>query len=522
MSEFAKYYVEFLWLMVQNIWFFIRDIALAFYNIVIGDAIEYVNLLSASVGGFDVLAWILLIIVSALHIILAFFIAYRIVQLIRRYFIFRSKEIEKDKLLEEIARLHEESDRLIQEKNQIFALKVGAKPVAEDVYGSSNSVSTVVKQGETAEERPISARASDSRFTKLINLDEKYEQFPNKIYMTEEDMLPLSGIVKRFVNFAASQMRLYYTEDTIRLFFAGMATSKIIILEGISGTGKTSLPYAMGKFFDSITSIISVQPSWRDRAELIGYFNEFTKKFNETDFLSGLYEATLREDPNFIVLDEMNLARIEYYFADFLSIMEMPDVAEWNIDLIAAPAPSDPKNVVYGKLLVPQNVWFIGTANNDDSTFTITDKVYDRAVALALNTKADYFDAPVTDSYNCSAEYLEHLFDKATSQFAISEKSFELIHELDEFIQANFKISFGNRIMKQMRIFVPVYMGCGGTETDGIDFIVTTKILRKFTSLNLPFLTKELQNLLAFLDRKFGKGKMKRSIDYIKQLQKLS
>ncbi|HBF86820.1 MAG TPA: hypothetical protein DDW54_03980 [Clostridiales bacterium] len=515
MSEFAKYYVEFLWLMLQNVWFFIRDIGLAFYNIVIGDAIEYVQLLAANVGGFDVFGWILLIIVSVLHIVLSFFIAYRVFQLIRRYFITRRGEIEKDKLLEEVARLHEQSDKLVKEKEQIFSLKVGAKPATDFDAGTP-----VTRSG--AETQVASSAAQDSRFTKLINLDEKYKLNPHTIYMDEADMLPLSGIVKRFVNFAASQLHLYYTEDTVRLYFAAMATSKIIILEGISGTGKTSLPYAMGKFFTSNTFIVSVQPSWRDRAELIGYFNEFTKKFNETDFLSGLYECTLREDPNFIVLDEMNLARIEYYFADFLSIMEMPDVAEWKIDLIAAPSPTDPQNVVYGKLLVPQNVWFVGTANNDDSTFTITDKVYDRAVAIALNTKADYFDAPMTDSYTCTAGYLQMLFDNAHKAFSISEKNFALLKELDEFIQVNFKISFGNRIMKQLRLFVPAYMGCGGTELDGIDFIVTTKILRKFTSLNLPFLTKELAALLNFLDKKFGKGKMKMATEFIKDLQKLS
>ena len=278
----------------------------------------------------------------------------------------------------------------------------------------------------------------------------------------------------------------------------------------------------MGKFFRSNTFIISVQPSWRDRAELIGYFNEFTKKFNETDFLSGLYEATMREDPNFIVLDEMNLARIEYYFADFLSVMEMPDVAEWKIDLVSAPAKTDPKNVVYGKLLVPQNVWFIGTANNDDSTFTITDKVYDRAIAIELNTKADYFDAPLTDAYECTQAYLQMLFDKAKSSIKINEKNLDLIKELDEFIQVNFKIGFGNRIMRQLRSFVPVYIACGGDELDGIDYIITSKILRKFTALNLPFLTKELQSLSTFIDKKFGKGKMNRAQQFIKDLLKMS
>ena len=517
MPQFAKYYVEFLWQVGQNIWGFLKSLGLAIYKFLIGDIIGYFKLLGEHIRGFNVAAWILLIFVSVLEITLVFFLIYRLAQLIRRYFIFRSGEIEKDKLLEEIARLHEESDRLIEDKNRIFSLKVGATP-AENMY-HSEAEEQPAEAGKTV---AASEPETGSRFTKLVHLDEKYKQYPHKIYMTEEDMLSLQDIVKRFVNFAASQMHLYYTEETIRLYIAGMATSKVIILEGISGTGKTSLPYAMGKFFFSNSWIISVQPSWRDRAELIGYFNEFTKKFNETDFLAGLYECTLREDPNFIVLDEMNLARIEYYFADFLSIMEMPDVAEWNIDLIAAPSPTDPQNVIYGKLLVPQNVWFVGTANNDDSTFTITDKVYDRAISLTLNTKADYFDAPATDAYNCSAAYLQFLFDNAQKQYSISEERMELIRELDEFIQANFKISFGNRIMKQMKIFVPVYMACGGTELEGIDFIVTSKILRKFSSLNLPFLAKELQALLGFLDRKFGKGKMKMSVDFIKSLQKMT
>ena len=516
MAEFAKYYVEFLWALFQNLWKFVKNIALAFYDLLIGDSVGYMKELSRSVGNFDVLGWMCLIFASVLHVVLTFFIAYRLVQLIRRYFVFRSKEIEKDKLLEEIARLREQSERLIKEKNQIFSLKIGAR-IAED-YPVTPNVGDEAKESET-----FSAESkAESRFTKLINLDEKYAEYPHYVFMSEKDMIPLKDIVKRFVNFAASQMNLYYSEEVVRLFFAGLATSKIIILEGISGTGKTSLPYAMGKFFNNNTSIVSVQPSWRDRAELLGYFNEFTKKFNETDFLGSLYEATLREDPNFIVLDEMNLARIEYYFADFLSIMEMPDVAEWKIDLVAAPAAGDPQNVVYGKLLVPQNVWFIGTANNDDSTFTITDKVYDRAVAIALNRKSDYFDAPVTDSFTCTAEYLQLLFDKAYNEFSVSEKNLELIRELDEFIQRNFKISFGNRIMKQLRLFVPVYMACGGSETGGIDFIVTTKILRKFTLLNLPFLNKELQQLALFLEKKFGKGKMKMSAEFIKELQKIS
>jgi hypothetical protein len=519
MAEFAQYYVEFLWMWLQNIWYFFKTFFYLFYKLFIEDAISYCQNLGEHAGSFDIWGWICLILVSACNIALLFFILYRLVQLLRRYIFFRAKEVDKDKLMEEVARLKEQADDLVKEKSKIFALKLGQNATGST---SGNKQISYEATADDSEEEQATTQASLSRFTKLINLDEKYERNPNIIFMQDNDMITLPKIVTRFVNFAASQLKLYYTEETIRLFFAGLATSKVIILEGISGTGKTSLPYAMGKFFNNNTSIISVQPSWRDRAELIGYFNEFTKKFNETDFLSSLYEVSLREDPNFIVLDEMNLARIEYYFADFLSIMEMPDVAEWKIDLIAAPQDSDPKNVVYGKFLVPQNVWFIGTANNDDSTFTITDKVYDRAVTLELNQKADYFDAPLTESFNCSYSYLDSLFERAHNEHKISEKTYGLIKELDDFIRDRFKISFGNRIMKQLRLFVPVYMACGGTELGGVDFIITSKILRKFNALNLPFLSKELNELLKFFDEKFGEDAMPYCKSYVKELQKLS
>jgi hypothetical protein len=300
-----------------------------------------------------------------------------------------------------------------------------------------------------------------------------------------------------------------------------MATSKILILEGISGTGKTSLPYAMGKFFQFDASIIPVQPSWRDRAEMIGYLNEFTKKFNETDFLKDLYERTYREDVTFMVLDEMNLARIEYYFAEFLSIMEMPNINDWKIDIVPDTQPGDPKHILNGKLLLPQNVWFIGTANKDDSTFAITDKVYDRATSIEMNHKAPFVDAPYTEGVSMSYEYIDTLFEKAIKEHPISPKSLANLEKLDDFIAQNFKITFGNRIMKQIKTFVPVYIACGGTEIEGLDYIITRKILRKFESLNLPFLQDELEALITQMDRLFGKNAFSTAIEYINDLRKM-
>ena len=318
------------------------------------------------------------------------------------------------------------------------------------------------------------------------------------------------------------QLKLFYTREIIARWFAGLATSKVLILEGISGTGKTSLPYAMGKFFQNDTSIISVQPSWRDRAQLLGYLNEFTKRFNETDFLKSVYAASYSDTINLIVLDEMNLARIEYYFAEFLSVMEMPDVNEWKIDIVPVSDEHDPKNLINGKILIPQNLWFIGTANKDDSTFTITDKVYDRATTLAINKKADFIDAPYTENISMTFEYLDDMFKRYQNGFQLSEAASSAFAELDEFIQEKFKIAFGNRIMKQIRLFTPVYMGCGFSEFDGLDYMMTFKILRKFESLNLTFLKKELDELILLIDKLFGKEQFKVSKGFIAYLKKMA
>lgn len=509
MAEFAKYYLDFVWSMGRNFITFFASIFAAVGKIFSVDIPEYFFNLGEAVKSFDVFGWITLFIVTIINFLLAFFVFYRVFLALRKYVFIRRKEIEKEELIEELAKMKEQAEQLTIEKNRIFSLKLNEISPYQ-LSGGKAPAENEKEPGEDAE----------SRFTKLKSIDIKYRMQPEYIKMRDSDMLTLPEIVQQFVYYAASQLKLYYKPYTARLFFAGLATSKVLILEGISGTGKTSLPYAVSKFLGNNAAIVSVQPSWRDRAELVGYLNEFTKKFNETDFLASLYEATYRDDINLIILDEMNLARIEYYFAEFLSIMEMPDTNEWKIELVPSPEDGDPKNLIDGKITVPQNVWFVGTANQDDSTFTITDKVYDRAVAISLNEKGSYFDAPVTDSLKLSHDYLQSLYDRALTENSISLKAMEKLEKLDEFIQAKFKIAFGNRIMKQIHSFVPVYMGCGGTENEGLDFMVATKILKKFNALNLVFLTKELNELVSLIERLFGKDQFSMSVAYLKQLQK--
>ena len=511
MSGFSQFYIEFLndlWANIcrhfQMLWTIISDM---FYTdwAVNGYFNSFVNAIGGGWNALDFIAFIIVLIINVGFIALLVVFLF---QVLRRYFKFVRREVDKDALVEEVSLLNQKVVELIDEKNKILAMRVSqigaGSPGVVDYEGNATK-----KKGD-----------SESRFSKLIQVDREAEENPRITVMNQTDMLDLPGLVDRFINYSASQLKLFYTKEIIARWFAGLATSKVLILEGISGTGKTSLPYAMGKFFQNDTSIISVQPSWRDRAELLGYLNEFTKRFNETDFLKSVYAASYSDTINLIVLDEMNLARIEYYFAEFLSVMEMPDVNEWKIDIVPVSDEHDPKNLINGKILIPQNLWFIGTANKDDSTFTITDKVYDRAVAIAINKKADYIDAQFTENVSMTFEYLDDLFKRTQSGFQLSEMASTGFNQLDEFIQDKFKIAFGNRIMKQIRLFVPVYMACGFSEFEGLDYMLTFKILRKFEMLNLTFLKKELDELILLLDRLFGKDQFKVSKDFIADLKK--
>ena len=360
-------------------------------------------------------------------------------------------------------------------------------------------------------------KEGESRFFKLSNVDTKYENSaPEEITNT----FTLEEFCNQFRNYSASRLHLYYDINLIRLFIASFASNKLIILEGISGTGKTSLAYAFGSFVDNETTVASVQPSWRDSTEIFGYFNEFTKKFNETEILEKMYEAQYNDEVYITLLDEMNISRVEYYFAEMLSILELPNKKDWVVELVPNVWPDDPKKLENGKLKIPENMWYIGTINNDDSTFMITDKVYDRAMPIAIDDKCEVFEAPDTDKIKTSYKHLEGLFEKSSEEHPVSEENLEKIAQLDRYVIDHFRLAFGNRIVKQLKEFVPAFIACGGDEVAGIDYLIAHKILRKFEQLNLAYIKDEIDGLVNYLEKLFGTGKTPECKAYLLRLKK--
>ncbi|MBU8919141.1 AAA family ATPase [Bacillus sp. FJAT-29953] len=186
-----------------------------------------------------------------------------------------------------------------------------------------------------------------------------------------------------------SNSQFTFSHEIIRdlhLNLTALDDKHFVLLSGISGTGKTQLCrlYANAVYGleyegeNPYFTIIPVRPDWTDATALFGYYSSFEKRYVKTEFLQVLLNALKERDrPHFILLDEMNLARVEYYLSDYLSAVESrKEIPLHHEDLIT----DIPK-----KLVIPPNVYVLGTINVDETTHSISDKVLDRAFVMTLS-----------------------------------------------------------------------------------------------------------------------------------------
>lgn len=284
---------------------------------------------------------------------------------------------------------------------------------------------------------------------------------------------------------ADEQKELYYRLEDIWLFIAGLSMSRLHILQGISGTGKTSLAKAFARAVGGGVKTISVQAGWRDKGDLIGHFNAFEKKFYEQETLQALYEAqspAYSDRPYIVLLDEMNLSRPEQYFAEFLSALEL-DPKDRIITLMTTGQPNGPEKLIDGrKIKIPENLWFIGTANHDETTFEFADKTYDRAHVMELPRHKNTFEINKDlELVTYSFDSLEAAFEAAANKH--SSKVTKLIKELDSselsmILEEEFNVSWGNRLERHFVRFIPVMLECGSDLGFALDHMLATKVLR--------------------------------------------
>lgn len=518
MNNFFDYFNEDIGQVFQALW----EAVVAFFNFLnyLFNFPMRMDKIKAHSPSFSTADWVMLLVVNIALVAACCALVYMGYKLIRKIFFGGISRKEYEKMAAQVNSLQKDLIRSNYEKDKILAMKMGDPQVPEEEEKQEE------EEGEVKELAPVHRNTfdspcvdpSESRFFRLTTVDNYYKtQYQAPTY---NQKITLAELCDRFRAYNASQLHLYYEIDLIRHFIAALGTTRIVILQGISGTGKTSLPYAFGKFVQKDTTVVSVQPSWRERTELYGYFNEFTKRYSETEFLRAIYEGNYYRDPHMVILDEMNIARVEYYFAEMLSILELPRQEEQKVDVVSAVWENDPCLIEGGAVQIPNNIWFVGTINNDDSTFAVADKVYDRAIPIDLDSRAEAFECDEASPIYLSTDRLIELFDEAKQTYPVSQEMLDKLEELNNYLIRTFRLAFGNRIMKQIGDYVPCYIACGGTELQGIDFIVAKKVLRKFESLNLGFMREELTKFSAYLDKLFGKNSMPVCKDYIEQLKK--
>lgn len=298
---------------------------------------------------------------------------------------------------------------------------------------------------------------------------------------------------------------LIYSINTIHRFYNMLKTGEMIILCGPPGTGKTSLVNYFGKAIGAETRIIPVQTSWNDNQDILGFYNPIEKFYFSTPFLDSLVEAKRNPEKLYLIcLDEMNLARVEYYFSEFLSAMEMEkpminlyskfiyeDLRKKAEDIINKyssiedigdrdKAVLDCYNRISmypAEFYIPENVRFIGTLNADESTVELSPKVIDRSFILEIS---DYENVAKKSKFK--EEDIDTPLELCPSDFTIEH--FKSLDEednlhIDEIREKllSVGIRFGRRFHKHMNKFYHTQIW--KQKEDFVDYIVSSKILPK-------------------------------------------
>ncbi|OUD08929.1 chromosome segregation ATPase-like protein [Marivivens niveibacter] len=301
----------------------------------------------------------------------------------------------------------------------------------------------------------------------------------------------IKNVKKRFDAFA-----LQYPERTLRAFHTSMKvndTTQMTVLAGISGTGKSQLPrqYAAGMGIGFLQ--VPVQPRWDSPQDLMGFYNYIEGRFRPTDMARALYALDTINNPEnavqdrmmMVLLDEMNLARVEYYFSDFLSRLESRPardaVGEANLRKDAEIELEIPNAVT--RIFPGYNLLFAGTMNEDESTQSLSDKVVDRANVMRFGApKTISKGQRKTGAIEANALSLKAWERWCNRSLRADEKSAvdDAVNSMLELMR-DFGKPFGHRLGRAIEAYATVY-----PEAEGVSDRVGTALADQIEMRLLP------------------------------------
>ncbi|HFM7041873.1 TPA: McrB family protein, partial [Enterococcus faecium] len=305
---------------------------------------------------------------------------------------------------------------------------------------------------------PVSSIITEQTQIDISELEDKHAIQQNDHFSEHNEF------IERF-NQLTIRSKLHYSKRDLWNFHTAMLGDSLVVLAGLSGTGKSQLVTSYAKALqlsDTQIKFISVRPFWEDDSDLLGYADTVNSVYRPGD--SGLIDALLeasrhKENIYMVCFDEMNLARVEHYFSQFLSVLEMePNTRKiklYNEDL---------ENKLYNSSTYPstievgQNILFVGTINTDESTHQFSDKVLDRSNIISLELVPFHEISEVNDYIQSDQKKRNQLkyddfknFKNSNPTNGLTQKEKEMFWKLHLAINSKDKnIGIGWRILKQI------------------------------------------------------------------------
>ncbi len=388
----------------------------------------------------------------------------------------------------------EHENKILKDTNEIFRSKIARLEGYVEYLKRIDSIKDVGKD------------STGMLFRKIINDEvEDMKNLSKVSYRGDEKF------INEFIQFC-SEAGFKYDEALVRAFISSIKSSKLTILKGYSGTGKSSLPELLAMCLNAECITIPIQPNWRTKQDIIGFYNYFTNKFIPTELTQTLIRANVSKDKIFfIVLDEMNLSRVEYYFSEFNSKIWLSEDKRY-IELFEGNSLYDDevsKYIVNNKIKIPNNVFFIGTINEDDSVSPISDKIFDRAqvvefIQLPEIKKVGDLDLAKSKSRKDKFTKFDSFIDKSINECEFN-RSMEIIDLVNKFMKENFDKVIGYRSIKQVKDFIRFYLGSGGSEIDALDYQLVSKFMPKIKFMYSESEMSKLEELHLLIEEEISK-----------------
>jgi 5-methylcytosine-specific restriction protein B len=340
----------------------------------------------------------------------------------------------------------EEMLRINEEIRQIIPLNENVKKDDELNLGESKKAKeykpSVAAYISYSFERMPSDEQLQRDLQQMIQYYENYVEI--KTNMKKFKHLSYQSIVQHIYSYISSK-GFYYTKEEVINLFLSLKTKPFVILSGISGTGKTKIVQWLAESVGATEkngrfTLIPVRPDWNDGSDLLGYV-DIKGEFKPGPLTKVILEAEQHEeDPYFVLLDEMNLARVEHYFSDVLSVMESRRWENGKIvssNLLA-------KEIAGQDISLPPNVYIIGTVNMDETTHPFSKKVLDRANTIEFNrVQLSHLDflkelkkvEPISLKQEAFAAVYLHLKDVYHQYPHIVEKATTELVQINEYLQ---------------------------------------------------------------------------------------